>query len=144
LSLLAFHDPHAEVQGLEAFPREDWPPVWPVHVSFQVMVGLGSLMALAALAVLYHGARRKPVVESRWLLVALAALAPAGFIAVEAGWVVTEVGRQPWVISGLLRTRDAVTPMPGLIVPFTVITVLYVLLGLAAGWLLYRQVVKTA
>jgi cytochrome d ubiquinol oxidase subunit I len=144
LSLLAFHDPHAEVKGLDAFPREDWPPVWPVHLGFQVMVGLGSLMALAALAVIVQAARRRPVAASRRLLQALVVLGPAGFIAVEAGWTVTEVGRQPWVIQGLLRTRDAVTPMPGLVVPFAAITILYLLLGAAAGWLLYRQVAKTA
>ncbi len=144
LSLLAFGDPAAEVTGLDAFPRADWPPVWPVHVSFQVMVGLGSLMALASLAVLARAARRRPVADAPWLLKLLVVLAPAGFIAVEAGWAVTEVGRQPWVVQGLLRTRDAVTPMPGLIVPFTTITILYLLLGAAAAWLLYRQVVKTA
>ena len=144
LSLLAFHDPAAEVQGLDAFPRDDWPPVWPVHVSFQIMVALGSLMALISLAVLVLAVRRRAAADTRWLLRTLVVLAPAGFVAVEAGWVVTEVGRQPWVIQGLLRTRDAVTPMPGLIVPFTTITILYLLLGAAAAWLLYRQVVKTA
>ena len=108
------------------------------------MVALGSLMALISLAVLVLAARRRAAADTRWLLRTLVVLAPAGFVAVEAGWVVTEVGRQPWVIQGLLRTRDAVTPMPGLIVPFTTITILYLLLGAAAAWLLYRQVVKTA
>jgi cytochrome bd ubiquinol oxidase subunit I len=144
LSLLAFHDLNAEVKGLEAFPREDWPPVWPVHVAFQVMVGLGSLMALAALWVLARAVRKRPVADSPWLLRFLAVLAPSGLIAVEAGWIVTEVGRQPWIIQGVMRTADAVTPMPGLVIPLAMVTVLYVLLGVATAWLLWRQVMKTA
>ena len=66
-----------------------------------------------------------------------------GFIAVEAGWTVTEVGRQPWIIYGVLRTADAVTPMPGLIVPFLLFTLLYCFLGVIVGWLLYRQILRS-
>jgi len=130
LSLLAFRDPDAEVRGLSAFPRDEWPPVAPVHVAFQVMVILGTLMALvcawAALTLL----RGREIADRRGLLGALALLTPAGFIATEAGWVVTEVGRQPWIIGGIMRTADAVTPMPGLAVPMIVFTLIYV--GLAA------------
>jgi cytochrome d ubiquinol oxidase subunit I len=129
LSLLAFHDPSAEVKGLTAFRRELWPPIAPVHLGFQVMVALGTAMALvsawAALVVL----RKRRVIDQRLLLRALAISAPFGFIATEAGWIVTEVGRQPWVVQGILRTADAVTPMPGLVVPMTVFTVLYIVLG---------------
>jgi cytochrome d ubiquinol oxidase subunit I len=64
-----------------------------------------------------------------------------GFIAIEAGWTVTEVGRQPWIIHGVLRTAEAVTPMPGLIVPFLLFTLLYCFLGVIVVWLLYRQIV---
>ena len=130
LSLLAFRDPDAEVRGLSAFPRDEWPPVAPVHMAFQVMVILGTLMALvctwAALTLL----RGREIADRRGLLGALALLTPAGFIATEAGWVVTEVGRQPWIIGGIMRTADAVTPMPGLAVPMIVFTLIYV--GLAA------------
>jgi len=63
-----------------------------------------------------------------------------GFIAIEAGWVVTEVGRQPWIITGLMRTADAVTPMPGLVIPFISFTLLYIFLSLIVVWLLKRQV----
>jgi cytochrome d ubiquinol oxidase subunit I len=143
LSLLAFHDPGAEVKGLEAFPREDWPPVAPVHIAFQVMVGLGSFMALVAAWALALMARRRDLGAHRWLLRALGVAAPMGFICTEAGWVVTEVGRQPWVIHGVLRTADAVTPMPGLVVPFLAFTVLYCFLGVIVAWLLYLQVVKS-
>ena len=144
LSLLAFHDPHAEVKGLDAFPRADWPPVAPVHVSFQVMVGLGSFMALLAIISLVLMARRRELDAHRWLLRALVAATPMGFICVEAGWTVTEVGRQPWIIQGVLRTADAVTPMPGLVVPFVAFTLLYCALGLIVAWLLHQQVFRSA
>ena len=143
LSLLAFHDPGAEVKGLEAFPRKDWPPVAPVHIAFQVMVGLGSFMALVAAWALALMVRRRDLTDHRWLLRALAAAAPMGFICTEAGWVVTEVGRQPWVIHGVLRTADAVTPMPGLVIPFLTFIVLYCFLGAIVAWLLYLQVLKS-
>ncbi|HEX5531070.1 MAG TPA: cytochrome ubiquinol oxidase subunit I [Methylomirabilota bacterium] len=143
LSLLAFKDPGAEVKGLEAFPRQDWPPVAIVHVAFQVMVGLGSFMALVSAAALWLMWRRRELTRHRWLLRALVLAAPMGFICTEAGWVVTEVGRQPWVIYGLMRTAEAVTPMPGLIVPFLVFTCLYAVLGVVVAWLLYRQVLRS-
>ena len=129
LSLLAFHDPDAEVKGLTAFRRDMWPPVVPVHLGFQIMVALGTAMAaIGAWAVLVV-LRKRRVVDQRLLLRALAIAAPFGFIATEAGWTVTEVGRQPWVVQGVLRTADAVTPMPGLIVPMIVFTVLYIALS---------------
>jgi cytochrome bd ubiquinol oxidase subunit I len=130
LSLLAFHSPNAEVRGLLAFPRDLWPPLVPVHVAFQVMVALGSAMAIVSLCALWLLAKRRSLADRPWLLRAIAIVGPFGFIATEAGWTVTEVGRQPWVVSGILRTADAVTPMPGLIVPMLLFAVLY--LGLAA------------
>ena len=143
LSLLAFKDPNAEVKGLEAFPREHWPPVAIVHVAFQVMVALGSYLALVSAAALWLMWRRRDLTRHRWLLRALVLAAPMGFICTEAGWIVTEVGRQPWIIYGLMRTADAVTPMPGLVVPFLVFTALYCVLGVAVAWLLYQQVLKS-
>ncbi len=140
LSFLAHDDFTTEVIGLDQFPREDWPNVPIVHLSFQVMVGLGIFMALTALAALVALVRRRDIGQMRWLLRAIIFAAPMGFIATEAGWMVTEVGRQPWVIQGVLRTADAVTPMPGLIVPFLGFTLLYILLAIAVVWLLRRQV----
>ena len=140
LSFLAHDDFTTEVIGLDQFPREDWPNVPIVHLSFQVMVGLGLFMALTALAALVALVRRRDIGQMRWLLRAIICAAPMGFIATEAGWMVTEVGRQPWVIQGVLRTADAVTPMPGLIVPFLGFTLLYILLAIAVAWLLRRQV----
>jgi cytochrome d ubiquinol oxidase subunit I len=66
-----------------------------------------------------------------------------GFIAIEAGWTVTEVGRQPWIVYGVLRTADAVSPMPGLVVPFLTFTLLYVLLGLIVVYMVRQQIVRT-
>ena len=143
LSLLAFKDPHAEVKGLLDFPRAEWPPVAIVHVAFQVMVGLGTFMALVSAVALWLMWRRRDLARHRWLLRALVLTAPMGFICTEAGWVVTEVGRQPWIIQGVMRTAEAVTPMPGLVVPFLVFTALYVGLGLVVAWLLYQQVARS-
>jgi len=84
------------------------------------------------------------VSDSVWLLRALAIVTPFGFIATEAGWTVTEVGRQPWVVQGILRTADAVTPMPGLIVPMTLFTLLYIALGGIVLILITAMVRETA
>jgi cytochrome d ubiquinol oxidase subunit I len=129
LSLLAFHDPHAEVTGLSAVAKADWPPITIVHVAFQLMVALGTAMALVGVFAGWIAWRRRDVSASRALLMAIVFVAPFGFISTEAGWVVTEAGRQPWVVQGLMRTSDAVTPMPGLAVPMTLFTLLYVGLG---------------
>jgi cytochrome d ubiquinol oxidase subunit I len=114
-----------------------------VHLAFQVMVALGSFMALVSLVALWQMWRRRDLTRHRWLLRALVLTAPMGFICTEAGWVVTEVGRQPWIIQGVMRTAQAVTPMPGLVVPFLVFTALYVGLGLVVAWLLYQQVARS-
>jgi len=143
LSLLAFHDPHAVVQGLNDFPPDRWPPVTITHIAFDIMVGLGSIMALVSAWAIVVLLRSREPADSRRLLWALTAIAPAGFVAIEAGWTVTEVGRQPWVVYGIMRTADAVTPMPGLIVPFMTFTLLYCFLGLTVAWLLYQQVIKS-
>jgi len=144
LALLAFHDPNAEVKGLTAFARDTWPPVAPVHVSFQIMVALGTAMAAVSLWSLIVLIRRRDLADQPWLLRALAIVAPFGFIATEAGWTVTEVGRQPWVVQGILRTADAVTPMPGLVVPMTLFALLYLGLGAIVIALINAMVRETA
>lgn len=140
LSLLAFHDPNATVRGLADFPRDQWPNTLIVHTAFQLMVGMGMLMACVALwgAVVWWRMRRLP--EGRWFLRTVIITAPMGMIAIEAGWTVTEVGRQPWIIYGVMRTAEAVTPMPGLVVPFVGFTLLYIFLAAMVVWLLIRQV----
>jgi cytochrome d ubiquinol oxidase subunit I len=143
LSFLAFGDVNAEVKGLEEFPREDWPNVAIVHTAFQIMVGLGTYMALVSLWAAWTAWRGRDVASHRWLLRALALAAPMGFIAIEAGWTVTEVGRQPWTIYGVLRTADAVTSMPGLVYPFVLFTLLYCFLGVIVAYLLYKQIIRS-
>jgi cytochrome d ubiquinol oxidase subunit I len=139
LSLLATESLDGEVKGLDAFPRDEWPPVAKTHLAFDVMVGAGSIMAaLGALAGLLAW-RSKGVPLQRWFLKAMIAAGPLGIVAMEAGWCVTELGRQPWVVRGALRTRDAVTPFPHLAAPFFTFTLVYVFLGVSVVYLLYRQ-----
>jgi cytochrome d ubiquinol oxidase subunit I len=141
LSLLAFHDPDAEVKGLEAFPREYWPPVAKVHFAFQVMVGLGTALAALSLLALALALRRRG-----WpprFLRAVVVAGPAGFIALEAGWLVTEWGRQPFTIRGVLTTARAVTPVTSLTVPLVLFVTIYVLLGVVTAVLLWRQIAAT-
>jgi cytochrome d ubiquinol oxidase subunit I len=143
LSLLLTGSLNGKVIGLEAFPKEDWPNVKIVHGSFDIMVASG--MAMLALAT-WSGWlwwRRPPLADHPSLLRALVAAGPLGFVAIETGWVVTEVGRQPWIIYGVMRTRDAVTPMPWLIIPFSIFTGLYVFLALIVFILLRRQFLQT-
>jgi cytochrome bd ubiquinol oxidase subunit I len=143
LSLLAFHDPNAEVRGLKEFPREDWPPVAKVHLSFQLMVGAGSAMALLALATLWLRWRRRAWPEGPRMMRVWLLASPLGLVALEAGWLVTEWGRQPWIIHGVMRTSQAVTPVPHLAVPFWTFTLVYLFLGLVVIFLLGRQVAGT-
>ena len=143
LSFLAFHDASAEVQGLDDFPAPRLAARPDVHAAFQLMVALGTYLALVAGWAGVLAVRRQDLCATSWLLRALAIAAPMGFIAIEAGWTVTEVGRQPWIIYEVLRTADAVTPMPGLIVPFLGFTLLYCFLGAIVAWLLYRQIIRS-
>ena len=143
LSLLAFHDPNAVVKGLDIVPRDEWPNVRLVHTSFDVMVAFGSYIALVGLWAGLLALRRRDLTTRRRFLWAVVVAGPCGFICTEAGWMVTELGRQPWTIYGILKTADAVTPMPGLIVPFTTITLVYCALAVIVGRLLYGQIVKS-
>lgn len=141
LSFLAYADFDAEVKGLKEFPVEDRPPVTITHLSFQAMVGIGTwLMALGALGALLWWRAGKQLPRQRWFLGLLAASTPLGMLAVEAGWMVTEIGRQPWVIHGIMRTKDAVTPMPNLVGPMTTFALLYLVLGVVVVLLMKRHV----
>jgi len=146
LSFLAYGDPHAEVKGLNEFPANQRAPVAIVHISFQIMVGCGVAMMLVALWTAWRylrGRRKQTWLDSKLFLRLLVIAAPLGFIAIETGWVVTEVGRPPWIIYGVMRTSEAVTSMPGLVVPCVTFTVLYFFLAAITVWLLFRQVVST-
>lgn len=138
LSLLAFRDPNATVRGLDEWPLSDQPDPRPVHLAFQVMVGIGS--ALIALGGWFWitAWRGRGAPANRWLLRAVAAATPLGFVAIEAGWTVTEVGRQPWIVYEVMRTSEAVTTVPGQFIAFGGFTIVYVVLAATTVWLLLR------
>jgi cytochrome d ubiquinol oxidase subunit I len=140
LSLLVHHRADGEIQGLKDFPRDEWPPVAIVHIAFQVMVACGIAMMMATAMGAWLTWRKRRLWDSPRFLWAMMLCGPLGFIAIEAGWTVTEVGRQPWIIYGIMRTADAVTPMPGIIVPFVTFTILYLFLAFVVVFLLKRQV----
>ena len=142
LSMIAFNDPTATVRGLNEFPDEDLPPVAVVHFAFQAMVGIGTmLMGLGLwtlwrvwkktpiednrwlrLRTLWRVWKKMPIEDNRWLLWTIVAAGPLSIVALEAGWIVTEVGRQPWIVHGYMRTSEAVTEAPG-VVPLFIVTV---------------------
>lgn len=140
LSFLAHGDPNAEVEGLDKTSKENWPPVAIVHFAFQIMVFMGMLMMGAGILFLIFNFKWKENLDKRWWLKLLVWLTPVGFIAVEAGWIVTEVGRQPWIIYGIMKTKDAVTPMPGVQYPFFLITLIYLALTFLVFILMRRQI----
>jgi cytochrome d ubiquinol oxidase subunit I len=140
LSFLIGHNTNTEVKGLDQFPEEDQPPVLITHIAFQIMVALG--MFMFALSVLYFFIlwKKSSIEKNRWLLKLFALATAFGFMAVEAGWTVTETGRQPWILYGILRTKDAVTPMPGIQYTFYLFTAVYLSLAVFVVLLLYRQI----
>jgi cytochrome bd ubiquinol oxidase subunit I len=115
-----------------------------VHASFDVMVGCGVAMLVLAIWFGVSAYRRRAVPVSPALLRAFVIATPLGFVAIEAGWMVTELGRQPWIIYGVMRTKDAVTNMPHLAVPFFTITAIYLLLSVVVIALMKRQFLETS
>ena len=137
LSMLAYHSPQAVVKGLKDFPKEDRPPVALTFLSFRLMVGLGFLFVL--LTVVGWFKRRKLESSPGYLKVMLYAI-PLPYLALEAGWMVTEVGRQPWIVYGLMRTSDAVSPIAASQVGITLAAfiLVYSLLGAVAFYLMTK------
>jgi cytochrome d ubiquinol oxidase subunit I len=138
LSLLAYHDPDARVQGLDAVPPDDRPPVAVVRNAFTVMVLFGSAMAALAVVYLFIWWRRGRLPRSRWFYRAVVLAGPAALCALIAGWVTTEVGRQPWVVYKVMRTSEAVTGADSVPVGYATLATVYVALGLLVFWLLRR------
>jgi cytochrome d ubiquinol oxidase subunit I len=137
LSFLAFENPDAVVRGLRSFPQNDVPNSLPVHINFQLMVGSGS--ALLLIGILWSWLTRIGRREPRKPLLRLLTIAgPLAFIAMESGWMVTEEGRQPWIVSGVWRTSDAVTTAPALDLAFYGFSILYMILAATLVWLLLR------
>jgi cytochrome d ubiquinol oxidase subunit I len=138
LSLLAFHSWDAKVRGLDAVPPADRPPVNVVRLSFQTMVGIGTLLALLGVVFVAVRIRRRRLPESRWFYWALVAAGPLSVVALIAGWVTTEVGRQPWVVYRVMPTADAVTGAGGIPVGYTVLALTYLLVAIGLVWTLRR------
>jgi cytochrome d ubiquinol oxidase subunit I len=141
LSWLAFGDSEAVVRGLLEVPAADRPNTLVVHLAYQVMVAVGvGLLGLGIWAAVVAARRQRGKTEGRWFLRAVVVAGPATFVAIEAGWIVTEVGRQPWIVQGFQRTADAVTSNPGVGWWLAATIGTYATLGVALAWLLTRLV----
>ncbi|HTW43429.1 MAG TPA: cytochrome ubiquinol oxidase subunit I [Solirubrobacteraceae bacterium] len=138
LSLLAFHNPNATVQGLDAVPLWQRPPVNIERISFQLMVLIGTALALLGVVFLFERCRRRRLPAQRWFYLAVAAAAPLAVVALVAGWIVTEVGRQPWVVYHVMTTTEAVTRARDVPVGYAVLAAAYVLVGCGLVWVLRR------
>ena len=138
LSLLAYHDPNAEVQGLETVPPEDRPPINVVRIAFQTMVGIGTFMVLLSAWFLISWLRRKAIPKSSWFYRGVVIAGPAAVVATISGWVVTEVGRQPWVVYEIMRTEAAVTGADGIVFGFAALAIVYSVLIAATFWVLAK------
>ena len=141
LSLLAFHNAEAEVVGLKDIPKDERPPVLITFLAFRIMVGLGTLLILLAVV----GWFKRNKLESSPLFLRIMTLAiPLPYIAIEAGWIVTEVGRQPWIVYGLMKTSQAVSPIAASQVWVTLVgfIVVYSLIGICAFSLMVGAIRK--
>jgi cytochrome d ubiquinol oxidase subunit I len=143
LSLLVTRDPNSKILGLDQFPRDDWANVRLVHWSFDLMILSGLALIALSIAVGLLAWKQRGVPDGKWILRAIVAAGPLGFIAIEAGWMVTELGRQLWIIYGVMRTEEAVTPMQKIAIPFVIFTLIYIFLSVALLFLLRRQFMKT-
>ena len=140
LSFMIHGTTDSTVKGLDKIPAQNQPPVSVTHYAFQIMVALGMLMMGVGILYLFAILKKREWLSKDWFLKIFIAATPLGFLAVEAGWTVTEVGRQPWIIQGVMRTADAVTPMPGIAYSFYLFTAVYFTLALAVIFLLNRQI----
>ncbi|MDP2949386.1 MAG: cytochrome ubiquinol oxidase subunit I [Chloroflexota bacterium] len=138
-SFLAFEDFNAEVRGLNSFPQDDIPDARLVHPFFQVMVGIAFFMLFVVVWFFGLAWWRKRIDPGRLLLLAVAVTVPLGFVAIEAGWFVTEFGRQPWIIYHLMRTADGSTPREGIAWVLMVFALVYVALAAGLALLLLRE-----
>jgi cytochrome d ubiquinol oxidase subunit I len=138
LSLLADHSWNATIQGLDTVPPQDRPPINVVRFSFQTMVAIGTALALLAVVYLAARVRRKQLPRSPWFYRAVVAAGPLALIAAVAGWITTEVGRQPWIVYGVMRTTQAITGAKGIPVGYATLAAVYIALAVAVAWVLRR------
>ena len=141
LSLLGHHDINAEVKGLRDFPKDERPPVLITLFSFRIMVALGTLFPLLTIIGMFL---RKRLLDHPWYLWIMLFAIPLPYIAIELGWVLAEVGRQPWIVYGLLKTSDAASPVAssqvlGSLIAFILV---YGLLGLVGFYLIIKNAIK--
>ncbi|WP_312557942.1 cytochrome ubiquinol oxidase subunit I [Empedobacter brevis] len=144
LSFLVHSDFKTPVKGLEEFPKDEWPPVAIVHYAFQIMITFGMLMMGIAIIYLIAHFFKKEWRTKRWFYKLFMVATPFGYIALEAGWTVTEVGRQPWIIYGIMRTVDSITPMPGIQYSFYIFTFVFITLSIILVFLMNRQIQMVA
>jgi cytochrome d ubiquinol oxidase subunit I len=138
LSVLSFHDPNATVRGLDEVPPEDRPPVAWVRNSFQIMVAIGTLLALLGLWFLWGRWRHGALPRSPWFYRAVVLAGPAALVALICGWFVTEIGRQPWIVYELMRVEEAVTGAKGIPIGYATLVVVYAGLIAIALYMLRR------
>jgi cytochrome d ubiquinol oxidase subunit I len=138
LSFLAFHNPNAEVKGLDTVPANERPPVNVVRFAFQAMVGIGVALTALGSLFLYVRVRERRLPVSRWFYRAVVVAAPMSLAALVAGWVTTEVGRQPWVVYGVMRTSEAVTGADGIPIGYGTLVLVYLALAGGVFWVLRR------
>jgi cytochrome bd ubiquinol oxidase subunit I len=138
LSLLAFHNPQATVRGLDTVPPSQRPPVNVVRVAFQLMVGIGTMLALLGIIYLFVRVRRKRLPEGDWFYRAVVLAGPLSIVALISGWVVTEVGRQPWVVYKVMLSSEAVTGAHGIAVAYGILAAVYLAVGCGVVWILLR------
>jgi cytochrome bd ubiquinol oxidase subunit I len=138
LSLLSSHRWNATVQGLDTVPEDDQPPVNVVRYAFQTMVGIGTGLALLAVVYLGTWLRHRRLPRSAWFYRAVVAAGPLALVALIAGWITTEVGRQPWVVYDVMRTEQAVTGAGGIPVSYATLALVYLGLVGAVVWILRR------
>jgi cytochrome d ubiquinol oxidase subunit I len=138
LSFLSFHHWNAEVKGLDTVPKDDQPPVNVERFAFQTMVGIGSGLALLAVVFLGTWLRGRRLPSSPWFYRAVVAAGPLALVALIAGWITTEVGRQPWVVYKVMRTEEAVTGAGGIPVGYATLALVYLGLVGAVAWILRR------
>jgi cytochrome d ubiquinol oxidase subunit I len=142
LSLLSYHDLNARVAGLDSVPADQRPPVNITRVSFQVMAGIGTLLAILGLVYLVTRVRRRRLPDSRWFYWGVVAAGPLALVALVAGWIVTEVGRQPWVVYQVMRTSQAVTGAGGIAVGYATLLVVYIGVAVGVWWILRRLAIS--
>ncbi len=138
LSILAFHSWDATVKGLDTVPASQQPPINITRITFQLMVGIGTLLAFAGVIFVIYRWRKRRLPAKRWFYYLAVACGPLSVVALLSGWIVTEVGRQPWTVYGYMTSAQAVTDARGVPIGYGVLAASYIVIGCALAWILWR------